>query len=69
MQTARPAYEILMRPRGTRTELEERQGLVRGNRLSGQFGGITLDQWADQGDSRGGGGGACGHANDGVRTH
>jgi len=41
----RPSYDILVRPAGSRTALEESQGLVRANFLSGQFGGITLEQW------------------------
>ncbi|WP_328848662.1 hypothetical protein [Micromonospora zamorensis] len=41
----RSAYDILVRPAGTRGELETRQGLVRPNFLSGQFGGLSLDQW------------------------
>lgn len=40
-----PGYDILVRPAGSRTELEKSEGLVRANFLSGQFGGITLDQW------------------------
>jgi hypothetical protein len=42
---ARSAYDILVRPAGSRTEMEEQRGLVRPNFLSGQFGGITLAQW------------------------
>ena len=41
----RPSYDILVRPAGSRTALEDSQGLVRANFLSGQFGGITLAQW------------------------
>ena len=41
----RSAYDILVRPTGTRTALEEQRELVRPNFLSGQFGGITLDQY------------------------
>jgi len=40
-----PSYDILVRPAGSRTALEESQGLVRANFLSGQFGGITAAQW------------------------
>jgi ABC-type antimicrobial peptide transport system permease subunit len=40
-----PNYDILVRPAGSRTDLEKSQGLVRANFLSGQFGGITLRQW------------------------
>ncbi|HEV2888208.1 MAG TPA: ABC transporter permease [Jatrophihabitans sp.] len=42
---ASPNYDILVRPAGSRTALEQSQGLVRANFLSGQFGGITLAQW------------------------
>ena len=41
----RPAYDILVRPRNTKTPLERQTGLVRPNYLSGIFGGITLKQW------------------------
>ncbi|MEV0153647.1 FtsX-like permease family protein [Micromonospora sp. NPDC050686] len=41
----RAAYDILVRPQGTRTPLEAERGLVRPNYLSGLFGGITLDQY------------------------
>jgi len=41
----RAAYDILVRPRGARTQLEQTQGLVRPNFLSGVFGGITLKQY------------------------
>ncbi len=41
----RPAYDILVRPRGSKTPLERQQGLVPPNYLSGIFGGITLKQW------------------------
>jgi putative ABC transport system permease protein len=40
----RPAYDILVRPKGSRTSLEEDRGLVRPNYLSGLFGGITNAQ-------------------------
>ncbi|MET9677785.1 ABC transporter permease [Streptomyces sp. NPDC006482] len=40
----RGAYDILVRPVGSRTAQESGQGLVRPNFLSGQFGGITRDQ-------------------------
>ncbi len=40
----RPAYDILVRPRGSKTPLERAEGLVRPNYLSGIFGGITLAQ-------------------------
>lgn len=38
-------YDILVRPAGSRTELEKSQGLVRSNFLAGQFGGISMAQW------------------------
>jgi putative ABC transport system permease protein len=41
----RPAYDILARPRGSRTTLERDERLVRPNYLSGVFGGITLEQY------------------------
>ncbi|SIQ11321.1 FtsX-like permease family protein [Micromonospora avicenniae] len=39
------AYDILVRPKGTRTPLEAERGLVRPNYLSGHFGGITTEQY------------------------
>lgn len=42
----RPAYDILVRPPGSTTALEASKGLVRNNYLSGIFGGITLQQYA-----------------------
>ncbi len=42
----RPAYDILVRPPGSTTALESSKGLVRDNYLSGIFGGITLQQYA-----------------------
>lgn len=41
----RPAYDILVRPRDSFTEVERREGLVQGNYLSGIFGGITFEQY------------------------
>ncbi len=41
----RGSYDILVRPRGTETQLERTQGLVRDNYLSGIFGGITMSQY------------------------
>jgi putative ABC transport system permease protein len=38
-------YDILVRPRASRTALERRTGQVQPNFLSGLFGGITLAQW------------------------
>ena len=43
--TFRPAYDVLVRPKGAKTPLERSQGLVRDNYLSGIFGGITLQRW------------------------
>ncbi|MEU8609558.1 FtsX-like permease family protein, partial [Actinoplanes sp. NPDC048791] len=42
----RAAYDILVRPKGSRTSLEAADGLVRPNYLSGQFGGVTTGDWA-----------------------
>ena len=44
-QNLRPAYDILVRPRGSDTALEKSQDLVRDNYLSGIFGGITMAQY------------------------
>jgi len=41
----RPAYDVLVRPRGSKTPIEREASLVRPNYLSGIFGGITLEQW------------------------
>src|SRR2546426_862407 len=41
------AYDILVRPKGSYTQLEREQGLVADNYLSGIFGGITMKQWRD----------------------
>lgn len=41
----RNAYDILVRPRGSFTQLERQAVLVRDNYLSGIFGGITLAQY------------------------
>lgn len=43
--SARSAYDILVRPPGTQTAVERERGLVEPNFLSGIFGGITLDQY------------------------
>ncbi len=40
-----PAYDILVRPRGSRTALEAQTGTVQPNFLSGIYGGITLAQY------------------------
>lgn len=41
----RAAYDILVRPPGSNTELERSAGLVQQNYLSGIFGGISIRQW------------------------
>ncbi|MFC5661704.1 FtsX-like permease family protein [Kitasatospora misakiensis] len=41
----RAAYDVLVRPKGARSEREAATGQVRPNFLSGQFGGITSAQW------------------------
>ncbi len=40
-----PAYDILVRPKGSQTRIERSRGLVRDNYLSGIFGGISLAQY------------------------
>ncbi|WP_055588244.1 FtsX-like permease family protein [Streptacidiphilus griseoplanus] len=42
---ARSAYDVLVRPKGSQTEVEKTDGLVEANFLSGIFGGITLGQY------------------------
>ena len=49
----RPAYDILVRPQGSKTTLERNTGLVRPNYLSGIFGGITMRQYRMIGRVRG----------------
>lgn len=44
--STRAAYDILVRPPGSRTPLENASALVRPNYLSGIFGGITAQQYA-----------------------
>ncbi|MFJ8579527.1 FtsX-like permease family protein [Micromonospora sp. NPDC093277] len=44
-RNTRAAYDILVRPNGTRTPLEAERGLVRPNYLSGLYGGITTAQY------------------------
>ncbi|MCW3815074.1 FtsX-like permease family protein [Micromonospora sp. DR5-3] len=44
-RSTRAAYDILVRPKGTRTPLEAERGLVRPNYLSGLYGGITTAQY------------------------
>ena len=41
----RPAYDILVRPKGARTQLESRTGTVQPNFLSGIYGGISMTQY------------------------
>src|SRR5271170_2841449 len=40
-----PAYDILVRPKGSRTALETQTGTVQPNFLSGLYGGITMAQY------------------------
>lgn len=40
-----PAYDILVRPKGSRSALETRSGTVQPNFLSGIYGGISLAQY------------------------
>jgi putative ABC transport system permease protein len=40
-----PSYDILVRPKGARTALEDQTGTVQPNFLSGIYGGITMAQW------------------------
>jgi putative ABC transport system permease protein len=40
-----PSYDILVRPKGARTPLEDQTGTVQPNFLSGIYGGITMAQW------------------------
>jgi putative ABC transport system permease protein len=40
-----PAYDILVRPKGSRTALESRTGTVQPNFLSGIYGGISMAQY------------------------
>jgi len=42
----RGSYDILVRPAGTRSSIEEEYGLVEANHLSGIWGGITFEQYA-----------------------
>lgn len=41
----RSAYDILVRPKGSRTKLESQTGTVQPNLLSGIYGGITMAQY------------------------
>ncbi len=41
----RPAYDILVRPEGSRLPLEQQRNLVQSGQLAGMNGGITLAQW------------------------
>jgi putative ABC transport system permease protein len=42
---ARPAYDILVRPKGAADAIETEDNLVRDNYLAGTFGGISIAQW------------------------
>ncbi|MFE1859421.1 ABC transporter permease [Streptomyces anandii] len=44
-ENARSAYDVLVRPPGSQTDVERESGLVVPNFLSGTFGGITMDQY------------------------
>lgn len=44
-ENARSAYDVLVRPAGSASELERSEGLVQDNHLSGLFGGITLEAY------------------------
>jgi hypothetical protein len=44
-ESFRPAYDILVRPKDSFSQMETRRGLVRQNYLSGIYGGITQEQW------------------------
>ena len=41
----RPAYDILVRPKGAADAIETKDNLVRDNYLAGTFGGISIAQW------------------------
>lgn len=41
----RTSYDILVRPSGLRSPIEEKYGLVEANHLSGLWGGITFEQY------------------------
>jgi ABC-type antimicrobial peptide transport system permease subunit len=45
-QGSQAPYQILVRPVGARTALEQQRGLVRPNFLAGRYGGISDAQWA-----------------------
>jgi putative ABC transport system permease protein len=42
---SRAAYDLLVRPRGSRSLAETERGLVRPNHISGAYGGISVAQW------------------------
>lgn len=44
-KNARSAYDVLVRPPNSQTDVERRSGLVAPNFLSGTFGGITMNQY------------------------
>ncbi|MFJ3762745.1 FtsX-like permease family protein [Streptomyces sp. NPDC090080] len=44
-KNARSAYDVLVRPPDSQTDVERQSGLVTPNFLSGTFGGITMDQY------------------------
>jgi hypothetical protein len=43
----RTSYDILVRPTGARSPIEEKYGLVEANHLSGIFGGINMEQYKE----------------------
>src|SRR3954464_11790 len=45
-RSATATYQVLVRPKGSRTRLEDDRQKVRPNSLSGIYGGITADQAA-----------------------
>src|ERR1700730_5700047 len=45
--SARGAYDILVRPAGSTSALEAREGLVSSTALAGLAGGISLAQWQE----------------------
>ncbi|RIV38644.1 hypothetical protein [Micromonospora radicis] len=52
-ESTRAAYDILVRPQGSRTPLEAERGVVRPNYLSGLFGGITNEHYEQIGSVSG----------------
>jgi len=44
-EASQKTYDVLVRPPGTRSDLEEQEGLIEPGFLTGIYGGITLRQW------------------------